>query len=356
VLEEKPVPVRMRLLIAVVCIISGAIVLLILGLGGVLGSKESPPALLSREKISRLPVTSVDWSPTGVLAAGTEDRTVRIWRPLEVPSAVLTDFDGSVADVRWDTTGRRLAIASNEPTRQLRIWDSVSGQMRDLRMPNNQALITSLAWSSDGSTFAVGTINQPSGASGGGSVLMYDVVAGQLTRSLTVPNAIAAIAWSVSGQRIAAGTSSRNLVVPDVRIWAWEIPSETPFFQAMGKEQVDSLSWSPDGNRLAAGKIDGNIEIWDPLQGVLLHSMHVAGPTTRRGALSPVEGLEWSPNGNLLATGSWDNYLRIWDSSNFALNSEYINPDYVNDLSWSPDGKAVVAGSANGEVLIWTFP
>jgi WD40 repeat protein len=148
--------------------------------------------------------------------------------------------------------------------------------------------------------------------------------------------------------------SSASLVTPTITLQAWEVLGSEPMFQAEGTEFVEDLSWAADDYRLAVGSLDGLIQVWDVRRSVLLHSMQVDGPKTKRTALSPVKALEWSPNDELLASGSGDDYLRIWDGSNFALKSEYVNPDYVNDVSWSPDGKAVVVGCANGEVLIWS--
>jgi WD40 repeat protein len=320
----------------------------------VLSQRQAPPELLSREKLFRLPVTSVDWSATGVIAAGSEDRSVRIWRPAGGPRTELTDFDGSIAEVRWSPNGRRLAIVSNEPTRPLRVWDLATEKTQYLRDPDSQAMISAMEWSSDGSSLAVGTNDRPMGPRDGGSVYIVDATTGAVAHRIRTSEPINAVAWSQSGRRLAGGMSSASLMTPTITLQVWEVLGSEPMFQAEGTEFVEDLAWAADDNRLAVGSLDGLIQVWDLRRDVLLHSMQVDGPKTGRIALTPVKALEWSPDGKLLASGSWDDYLRIWDGSNFALKSEYVNPDYVNDVSWSPDGKAVVVGCANGEVLIWS--
>ena len=331
-----------------------AFTLLALSAALVLSQRNDPPELRSRERLFRLPVNSVDWSPPGFVAAGSEDRVVRIWNPAGGQRTELTDFDGSIVAVRWSPDGQRLAIASNEPTHALRVWALATGQVQYLRDPDSQATTTALEWSPDGSSLAVGTNDQPMGPRDGGSVYIVDATTGAVAHRIRTSEPINTVAWSPSGRRLAGGMSSASLVTPTITLLVWEVLGSVPIFQAEGTEFVEDLAWAPDDNQLAVGSLDGLIQVWDLRRNVLLHTMQVGGPKTGRAALTPVKALEWSRDGKLLASGSWDNYLRIWGGSDFTLKSEYVNPNYVNDISWSPDGKAVVVGCANGEVLIWS--
>ena len=104
------------------------LIVLVLSAASLLSRRNDTPDLLSREKLFRLSAGSVDWSTTGLIAAGSMDRSVRVWGAGDGRATTLTDFDGGVAVVRWSPDGRRLAIVSNEPTRPLRVWDSTTGQ------------------------------------------------------------------------------------------------------------------------------------------------------------------------------------------------------------------------------------
>jgi WD40 repeat protein len=331
-----------------------AFTLLALSAALVLSRTNDQRELLSREKLFMLSVNSVDWSPTGVIAAGSTDRSVRIWRPTDGPRTELTDFDGSIAKVRWSPDGQSLAIVSNEPTRPLRVWDLATGKTQYLRDPDSQAMITAMEWSPDGSSLAVGTNDRPMGPRDDGSVYILDAATSAVVRRIAASEPVNSVAWAQSGHQLAAGMSSASLVTPTTTLQVWAVPGREPVFQVEGTEQVESLAWSPDDNRLAVGRIDGLIQIWEVSNGVLVHHMHVDGQQTKRRALFPVKGLEWSPDGKMLASGSWDGYLRIWDGHAFALRNEYLNPDYVNDISWSPDGNSIIVGCANGEILIWS--
>ncbi|MBM4258915.1 MAG: hypothetical protein FJ147_23805 [Deltaproteobacteria bacterium] len=99
---------------------------------------------------------SVAWSPDGQpIAAGSEDRCIRIWNittgDLE---QLLEGHQSSVRSVAWSPDGSRLASGSDDQT--VRVWEVSSG--RALRtLAGHQNFVQSVAWSPDGSHLASGS-------------------------------------------------------------------------------------------------------------------------------------------------------------------------------------------------------
>ena len=153
---------------------------------------------------------------------------------------------GRVYAMQFSPDGTQLRVASPSG-----IWhyDTQTGQEVDLipfklRLPLGYG-----AFSSDSSTFALGT---------GNSIYLIDAETGTLLKTL-------------------AGHTGR----------------------------VRRIAFSPDGTMLASGSNDGTIRLWDVRTGGPLKTL--------TGHTNVVWSVSFSADGKTLASGSWDRTIRLWD-------------------------------------------
>jgi len=91
--------------------------------------------------------------------------------------------------------------------------------------------------------------------------------------------------------------------------------------------RVFNLAWSPDGVQLAVSCEDGDVWLWDVVQGT--HRV-------LRGHSEFCLRLRFSPDGRLLSTGSRDGTTRLWDT---AAGQLVVMAEDGVGTGFSPDGK-----------------
>src|SRR5262249_24083805 len=109
---------------------------------------------------------------------------------------------------------------------------------------------------------------------------------------------------------------------------------------------VRSLVYSRDGRYLAVARHDGQIHVWDPNRGQILHR------------LKDHERACWqvafSPDSHTLASGGEDRKLRLWDmGSGKAVHVSPEHPAVIKGVAFRPDGRSVLAACEDGTVKVW---
>lgn len=253
---------------------------------------------------------SLAFSPDGdMLAAGSRDGVVRIWRGLLIsgpggnfpPALEIEAHKKGVNSVAFDPLNRYLASGGNDAV--ARFWDSQSGEK------------------------------------------MGEIIGG----SFAVP----AIAFSPDGTVLAVANGD----VVRLR----EVGSERIIGTIQAKAPIYSLAYHPNGGWLATGSTENGLDTWDPAQAFRTGMAGYPDPVTfagHEGKSGTYQTLVWQvlfhPDGGILASAGGDGTLRLWDTQDQRMLAIFKeNTRAVTSLAFSPDGVYLAAGSLDGRLNIW---
>jgi parallel beta-helix repeat protein len=260
----------------------------------------------------------------------TEDNGLKLWRlstgallrTLDFPRASDIAFspDGRTLAGRWgyDRNGPKVnGIPTVVSVGQVKLWDVATWRWkRTVEWPT--AGIESFTFSPDGKTLAGGT--------GDGTVALWDVETGVLTRALKVPKS-----------EISAHPLVRTGVDP------YSLPEPLRRNLQAQKSRVLSVAFSRDGKTLAAGSDEGNVTLWNAQTGERLRTLASTGS-----ALGKVAAVAFSPDGTILASShsEWfsnNGELRLWEVHTGKSLSTLTAPEDVapKQVAFSPDGTHV---------------
>ncbi|KAJ5133506.1 hypothetical protein N7526_004871 [Penicillium atrosanguineum] len=227
-----------------------------------------------------------------------------------------------VTSIAWSPDGSRLASASYDNT--IRIWDLTTGQ-------------------------CASTLKGHRGSMGADSHLrlfdntinIWGLTTGQCASTLKGHrDSVTSIAWSPDGSRLVSASDDRT-----VKIWDPTTGQCASTLEGH-RDSVRSIAWSPDGSRLASASNDNTIKIWDPTTSQCI--------STLEGHSYRVELVAWSPDGSRLASASYDNTIKIWDPTICQCISTLEGHSYwVESVVWSPDGSRLASASYDNTIRIW---
>jgi len=252
----------------------------------------------------------------------------------------------------WAPDSQRIAAATGD---SLYVWNVASGERLlqaslDLISPGH------VAWSPDGSQFAVGGgipfADEGQEEAGPGRSLL--LVNDDGTSPVLLPDqtgGVWGLAWSPDGTRLAA-------VGDEVRIW--DSQSGEALLKIDGS--ATSVAWSPDGRRLVLtehfDEESSALRVRDAASGALLRSLNSAdGESIIKAA--------WAPVGNRVAFTTLtvverSNDHLITGSTLYILDTDGQDPptplfetrDWLYDVDWSPDGLFLVLSPYGGVTVL----
>lgn len=206
------------------------------------------------------------------------------------------EYDGlaRVTALAWSPDGKRLAVATHDPTsgNTVRIWNVDTGLLLYTYLGQRSGTTTSsISWSSDGRYLA---------SANGQSIQVWDVMNGVVLWQKNI-SATTNVAWSPGASNpgfVAFANEGRTEVW---NIWANTLVSHSP------TSTTGVLAWSPDGHDLVSAS-GSTVVIWDVASGQPLY--------VYTGHVHPVDALSWSQDGNYVASGedgsSGANTVRVW--------------------------------------------
>jgi WD40 repeat protein len=288
-------------------------------------------------------VSDLAWSPDGqTLAAGSWDRTIRLWAVAEATSSrVLRGHRTYIGPVDWSPDGQWLASGSLDSGGALRLWSLESGESQPLTYPDDRP-VESLAFSPDGRWLAVGLrtgllVIQPIPPDDSQAITSWRFHEAEIT----------GLAWSPDSQRLLSAGA-------DGAVALWQIPegvlAREWWVESSGSDYLQA-AWSPTQPLVALANSMKEIQLWQPDSGELVERLD--GPSLVR-----VHQLNFSPHGRWLAAVGGRSQITI-----FALDSGEIAYEgnghgaTVRTAVWSPvTPNQLATGSDDGTIRLWLLP
>jgi cell division cycle 20, cofactor of APC complex len=193
------------------------------------------------------------------------------------------------------------------------LYDVKSSSINPL--PKHEDLITSVSYSADGRTLAVGTNDA--------CVQLWDVERQTMTRSWQSHNArVNALSWNDS--LLTSGSKDQTIMNHDTRIRAPAIS----MFEGHTQE-ICGLKWSPNGQQLASGANDNTLKIWE---------LRTTAPRfDLRHHTAAVKAIDWCPwKQDLLASGGGtaDRSIRFWNTQTGTCLDNIDTKSQVNSCTF----------------------
>ncbi|QMS89332.1 hypothetical protein HUN01_17735 [Nostoc edaphicum CCNP1411] len=328
-------------------------------------------------------VWGVTFSPNGqLLASGSRDHTVKLWRPDGTLLQTLKDHTDAVTCVSFSPNGQTLASASLDKTVQIWHKNPVTDKFdpkphTTLKghgdwvysvnfSPDGELLATGSKdktvklWRKDGSLVKIlrghrGWVNwvnfSPDGqfvasASDDKTVKIWRRN-GSLVKTLQGhQQGVVVAVFSPDGKLLASTGRDKT-----VKLWRRESNSTKDGFEyrpyktlRQHSSTVWSLSFSSDSKKLASAGEDNTINLWSST-GTLLK--------TFKGHSDAVVSIAFSPNKKLLASGSFDKSVKLWSLDAPTPSILKGHQDRVLSVTWSPNGQMLASGSSDRTVKLW---
>lgn len=324
-------------------LVSGAILLLCLGVYGVLQlSKPIENKSVEAEKLALANTLDAHDSSVNSLAitadgqnliSGGADKKIKIWNLASGDlKTTLSKNSDAVNAVAISRDGKTLVSGSKDGN--IQIWNLPEGTLKT-NLPKSKDAVSYVAITPNGETLVSG---------GGNTIQIWDLQTGKLKNTITGhTKSVMAVAISSDGKTLASDSADNSIKI-------WNLATgQLKNTLAGHKELVMSVAISPDGETLVSGSSDDTIKIWNLKTGKLTNTL--------TGHFYPVSALAISQNGETLVSGSWDDRIKIWNLKTGAIKNTLTgHRSAVNSVVITPDGQSVISGSSDRTIKIWRSP
>jgi WD40 repeat protein len=256
-----------------------------------------------------------------------------------IAAATLISSPGHSRPAR-DTAKRGMSAATVTVPRHYGFLTAVP-----LPQGTQEGLISSVAFSPDGKTLAIGYNN--------GSTYLWDVPQHRMLATLTGPiladwpkYLLTAVAFSPDGKTLAVANNAGSTAL-------WNVASRQIIATLTNPAPYRiSVAFSPDGKTLLTTGGD-TVYQWDVASGRLLGTL--IAPSSQG-----IETAAYSPDGTIIAAGDTHSHVYLWDAASPQLIGTLTEPDDLGTggAVFSPDGKtlAITDGDGHGDIFLYNVP
>jgi WD40 repeat protein len=234
-------------------------------------------------------VVALAATPDGVVATGTSDGRVLVWRGRSGPLEMNLRLESAVRQVAVTRDGSKVVAVGT--SFDAAVFDATTGEI--LFRPDRAGGVRTAAWTVSGRRLATG--------SPGGAVRVWRTGTGDLwtTFDPETKGHVLDVAFSPSGKYLVSAST-------DGTARLWNVPHKLPGpILAAHTNHVVSATFSPDERLVATASDDRTARIWRRDSGNRL--------TQFIGHEDDVRGAEFSADGHRVLTWSDDGTARVWD-------------------------------------------
>jgi WD40 repeat protein len=272
-----------------------------------------------------------------------------------LPAVALPDgsaVTGGVTSVAFDPSQHSEILAAGDVDGDVYLWNFDTAQ-REFTLPAppgtsglSTGSISSVAFSPDGSTLAVGYNN--------GDVVLWDAkTAAQITLlkcPLSLTGGVSSVAFNQNSTLLAAGDGNGSVYIFNIANLAKISPNAEHILTSQTSELVSSVAFSRTG-LLAVGDNNGNTYLWNPNQPAKPINTFPGSQTSAAG----VSAVAFSPDGGTLAAANRGGSIALF---NVGLQRQIATLNVpggklVNSVAFSPNGDTLASGDSNGRTYIW---
>lgn len=193
--------------------------------------------------------------------------------------------------------------------------------------------IISIAFSPSGQHIAAGTQT--------GDILMWELKTRRLIFTFRGhTDWVRALCFSENGAELFSASDDQT-----VRMWNAKTGDPIKLF-AGHNGRVMTLAINPEKHLLVSGGEDKFIRVWDMLTGNCIKEF--------KGHKSTVSSLKFSPNKDFLLSASTDTTIKFWETTSYTcIKSIQAHKSYIWTAVFSKDGSFFASGGNDGTVRIW---